>query len=98
MTPLRSLITLAGLSALLAKNSRHPRALLAAARVAYFDGSGAAADMVRKSLEVNPNAPAARAFLAAIYFDGEDYAAAAKEAEQALATDSTLVLKRLVCL
>jgi tetratricopeptide (TPR) repeat protein len=78
-------------SALLAKNPRHPRALLASARVAYFDGSGAAAEAVRKSLEVNPNAPAARAFLGSIYFDGEDYAAAAKEAEQALAVDSTLV-------
>jgi tetratricopeptide (TPR) repeat protein len=78
-------------SALLARNPRHPRALLAAARVTYFDGSGAAADQARKSLEVNPNAPAARAFLGSIYFDGEDYAAAAKEAEQALAGDSTLV-------
>jgi tetratricopeptide (TPR) repeat protein len=78
-------------SALLAKNPKHPRALLASARVTYFDGSGAAAEIVRKSLEVNPNAPAARAFLASIYFDGEDYAAAAREAEQALATDSTLV-------
>ena len=78
-------------AALLAKNPRHPRALLASARVTYFDGSGAAADIVKKSLEVNPNAPAARAFLGAIYFDGEDYAAAAREAEQALATDSTLV-------
>ncbi len=48
-------------AALLAKNPRHPRALLASARVTYFDGSGAAADIVRKSLEVNPNAaPAAR--------------------------------------
>jgi tetratricopeptide (TPR) repeat protein len=80
-----------GVSALLAKNPRHPRALLASARVAYFDGSGAAAERVRQSLEVNPNAPAARAFLGSIYFDGEDYAAAAREAEQALATDSTLV-------
>jgi tetratricopeptide (TPR) repeat protein len=78
-------------SALLAKNPKHPRALLASARVTYFDGSGAAAEIVRKSLEVNPNAPAARAFLASIYFDGEDYAAAAREAEHALATDSTLV-------
>ena len=78
-------------SALLAKNPRHPRALLASARVAYFDGSGAAAEIVRKSLEVNPNAPAARAFLGSIHFDGEDYAAAAKEAEQALTSDSTSV-------
>src|SRR4051812_787980 len=78
-------------AALLAKNPRHPRALLASARVAYFDGSGAAAEIVRKSLEVNPNAAAARAFLGSIYFDGEDYAASAKEAQQALATDSTLV-------
>jgi len=76
-------------SALLAKNPRHPRALLASARVAYFDGSGAAAEIVKKSLEVNPNAPSARAFLGSIYFDGEDYPAAAREAELALATDST---------
>lgn len=78
-------------AALLAKNPQHPRGLLASARIAYFDGSGAAAEIVRKSLEVNPNAPAARAFLASIYFDGEEYAAAAKEAEQALGNDSTLV-------
>ncbi|MBW8861639.1 MAG: tetratricopeptide repeat protein [Acidobacteria bacterium] len=68
-------------AALLAKNPRHPRALLASARVAYFDGSGAAAEIVRKSLEVNPNSPTARAFLGSIYFEGEDYAASAKEAE-----------------
>jgi tetratricopeptide (TPR) repeat protein len=80
-----------GVAALLAKNPRHPRALLASARIASFDGSGSAGEIVRRSLEVNPNAPAARAFLASIYFDGEDYAAAAREAEQALATDSTLV-------
>ena len=78
-------------AAVLAKNPRHPRALLASARTAYFDGSGAAMDIVRKSLEVNPNAPQARAFLGAVYFDGEDYKAAAGEAEKALATDSTLV-------
>ena len=80
-----------GVTALLAKNPRHPRALLASARVAYFDGNGAASEIVRKSLEVNPNAPSARAFLGSIYLDGEDHAAAAREAEQALATDSTLV-------
>src|SRR5687767_1667810 len=77
------------LGELLAKNPRHPRALLASARVASFDGSGSAADLVRKSLDVNPNAAPARAFLGSVYFDGEDYAAAAREAEQALATDST---------
>jgi cellulose synthase operon protein C len=76
---------------LLAHNPRHPRALLASARVTYFDGSGAAAEIVKKSLEVNPEAAPARAFLGSIYLDGEDYAAAASEAEKALATDSTLV-------
>ena len=80
-----------GVGALLAKNPRHPRALLASARVVSFDGGGNAGDLVRKSLEVNPNAPAARAFLGSIYLDGEDYVAAAREAEAALATDSTLV-------
>ena len=78
-------------AALLARNPRHPRALLASARIAYFDGGGAAGDLVRKSLEVNPNAPPAHAFYGSIYLDGEDYVTAAKEAEQALATDSTLV-------
>jgi tetratricopeptide (TPR) repeat protein len=78
-------------AALLAKNPRHPRALLASARVTYFDGSGAAAEIVKKSLEVNPDAAPARAFLGSIYLDGEDYPAAASEAEKALATDSTLV-------
>ena len=79
------------MTALMAKNPRHPRGLLASARIAYFDGSGTTADIVRRSLEVNPNSPAARAFLGSIYFDSEDYAAAAREAEQALATDSTLM-------
>jgi tetratricopeptide (TPR) repeat protein len=79
----------ASLSALLAKNPRHPRALLASARVASFDGSGSSADLIRKSLEVNPSSAPARAFLGSIHLDGEDYAAAAREAEQALATDST---------
>ena len=79
----------ASLQALLAKNPRHPRALLASARVASFDGSGAAADLVRKSLEVNPNAAPARAFLGSIHLDGEDHVAAVREVEQALATDST---------
>lgn len=80
-----------GISALLTKNPRHPRALLASARIAYFDGDGRAGDVVKKSLEVNPNSPAAHAFLGAISIDGEDYANAAKEAEQALATDSTFM-------
>lgn len=79
------------IAALLAKNPRHPRALLASARIAYFDGSGAAGDVVRRSLAVNPNAAPARAFLGTILLDAEDFAAAAREAEQALATDSTLV-------
>jgi len=77
------------LGAVLQKNPRHPRALLASARVASFDGSGSAGDLVRRSLEVNPNAAPARAFLGSVYLDGEDYVAAAREAEQALATDST---------
>jgi len=80
-----------GVAALLAKNPRHPRALLASARVTYFDGSGAAADLVRKSLEVNPNAAPAHAFLGSIHLDAEDHVAAAAEAEKALATDSTLI-------
>ncbi len=79
----------ASLQALLGKNPRHPRALLASARVASFDGSGSSAELVRKSLEVNPNLASARAFLGSIHLDGEDHVAAAREAEQALATDST---------
>ena len=44
------------LEALLQENPRHPRALLASARVASFDGSGSGADLVGRSLEVNPKA------------------------------------------
>lgn len=80
-----------GLTALLAKNPRHPRALLAQARVAYFDGGNNTSDLVKKSLAVNPNAAPAHAFYGSLYLDSEDYASAAKEAELALATDSTLV-------
>jgi tetratricopeptide (TPR) repeat protein len=79
------------LGALLAKNPRHPRALLASARAASFDGNGSPMDIVRKSLEVNPNAASARAFLGSVFLDAEDHSAAAREAEQALATDSTHV-------
>ena len=75
---------------LLGKNPSHPRGQLAAARVAYFDGAPTS-ELIKKSLEVNPNLPAAHAFQGATYFDAEDYTSAAKEAELALSVDSTLV-------
>jgi tetratricopeptide (TPR) repeat protein len=79
------------IATLMAKNPSHPRGQLAAARVAYFDGAPTTSELIKKSLEINPNLPAAHAFQGAMYFDAEDYASAAKEAEQALSVDSTLV-------
>lgn len=75
--------------AVLAINPRQPQALLGMARVRYFDGQGDAAELVRKSLEVNPGSPDARAFSAVLLMDVERYSDAANEAMRGLAADST---------
>jgi tetratricopeptide (TPR) repeat protein len=67
-----------------ARNPNHPGALLARARRAKFDGSREAIDFVEQSLEVNPNDPDARAFLARLYVELEDVERAEAEARRAL--------------
>ena len=66
----------------------HPGVLLVAARRAMFDGEPGAVALVERSLEANPNVAEARAFLARLHLEVEDYASAAAEAERALALDS----------
>jgi tetratricopeptide (TPR) repeat protein len=68
-------------------NPRHPRALLAMARVQAFDGEGRSADYVRQSLEVNGASPEARALAAMQLIDVERYDEAATEAGKGLVND-----------
>jgi tetratricopeptide (TPR) repeat protein len=74
-------------SDVLERNPNHAGALLGLARVKHFDGSSEAFQQVQQSLSINPNLAEARAFLARLYLDLEDYEAAAGQAEQALAVN-----------
>lgn len=71
----------------LSANPRHPRALLEMARAKHFDGSSEALDLVRKSLEVNPNLIPARLLLARLLLEQENDAAAEAEIRKALAVN-----------
>jgi cellulose synthase operon protein C len=79
----------ATLRGVLAENPRHARALLAMARMRHFDEEGDAADFVRRSLEVNPLDPEARAFSALLVADLERYPDAVAEARRGLEADSS---------
>lgn len=79
------------LAAVLAANPRHPRALLALARLEAFDGRGDPQAVVRRSLEVNPAAPEARAQAAFHLVDIEQYHEAIDEAHKGLQADSGAV-------
>lgn len=70
--------------AVLRRNPRHPGALLGVARTIHFDGGAEAQAYVVRSLEVNPNFVAARAFLGRLVLELEDYEGAIREAERAL--------------
>jgi tetratricopeptide (TPR) repeat protein len=70
--------------AVLARDSTQPRALLGLARTAQFEGSRAALDLVRRSLERNPRLVDARVFHAELLAELEDYDAAATEIGRAL--------------
>jgi tetratricopeptide (TPR) repeat protein len=74
-------------SGVLERNPNHAGAILGMARVKHFDGSSEAFAEVQQSLSVNPNLVEARAFLARLYLDLEDYEAAVGQAEQALAVN-----------
>jgi len=69
------------------RNPKDAGALLALGRRAQFDGSYDAIDLTERSLEVNPNDPEARAFLARLYLDLEDPDRAETEARRALDTN-----------
>lgn len=76
------------LEAVLRVNPRHPRALVAMARVHSFEGSSGSAELLQKSLEVNSANPEARALTAMQLIDVERYADAAAEAQKGLANDA----------
>lgn len=67
----------------------HPRALLGLARVMAFEGSGAALDSARRSLEGNPALVEAHLVVARLHLEAEAYDSAAAAAGRALAVDST---------
>lgn len=77
------------LQPVLQANPRHARALLAMAHLRYFDDQADVEQYVRRSLDVNPHAPEARAFAAQLLLDLERYADAAAEARLGLVADST---------
>lgn len=65
----------------------HPGVLLAAARRLVFDAEPGAADLARRIVAADPEFAPARAFLARLQLEVEDYAQAAAEAEEALKRD-----------
>lgn len=68
----------------LARNPRHPRAILGMALALEFDGSPEAMGMARSALEVNPNLVPARTLLARLHLRLEEYPTAEEEARAAL--------------
>ncbi len=75
----------------LADNPNHPGARLGMALAKHFDGSSEAFGLTERSIEINPNFVAARAFLARLYIDLEDYPRAVAQAERALAVNPQAV-------
>ena len=68
----------------LARNPRHPQAILGMALALEFDGSPEAMATARSALEINPNLVPARTLLARLHLRLEDYPAAEEEARAAL--------------
>ena len=76
------------LAALRRLNPRHPRALVAAARLAMADGGqGNPTQLAREALQTNAAYAPAHALLGRLALDVEDYPAATAAAEKALASD-----------
>ncbi len=76
------------LDAVLAVNAKHPRALLAMARLTAAEGRDSSAEFLRRSLEINGQSSEARALAASQLIDVERYADAITEARRGLAIDS----------
>ncbi|MYH49319.1 MAG: tetratricopeptide repeat protein [Gammaproteobacteria bacterium] len=68
----------------LARNPRHPQAILGMALALEFDGSPEAMGTARSALEINPDLVPARTLLARLHLRLEDYPAAEEEARAAL--------------
>lgn len=68
----------------LARNPRHPEAILGMALALEFDGSPEAMGTARSALEINPNLVPARTLLARLHLRLEEYQAAEEEARAAL--------------
>lgn len=68
----------------LARNPRHPQAILGMALAHEFDGSPEAMGTARSALEINPDLVPARTLLARLHLRLEEYPAAEKEARAAL--------------
>ncbi|MBL8982736.1 MAG: tetratricopeptide repeat protein [Gemmatimonadetes bacterium] len=79
---------LKALTAVLAVNPNHPRALLVMARLDAAEGRSTGPARVAKSLEVNPHDPEAHALVAMQAVDVEQYAEAVTAAKRGLAADS----------
>ena len=77
--------------AVLARNPRQPDALLGIARQLQFDGQSGAAEQVTKALATNPNHVGALALQASLHLDAERYDDARRDADKALAIDSSSV-------
>lgn len=69
----------------LQRHPDHPRALLGLARTARFEGSRQSIQLVRRSLERNPNLVPARVFLAELLVELERYGDADAQIDSALA-------------
>ena len=68
----------------LARNPRHPQAILGMALAHEFDGSPEAMGTAQSALEINPDLVPARTLLARLHLRLEDYPAAEEEARAAL--------------
>jgi tetratricopeptide (TPR) repeat protein len=77
----------ASFEAILGRDSTEPHALLGLARTAQFEGSRAALDLVRRSLDRNPRMVDALVFHAELLTELEEYEAARQEVMRALAVN-----------
>jgi tetratricopeptide (TPR) repeat protein len=68
----------------LARNPKHPRALLGEARALDFDGARGSADLIRQALVTNPRSAAARTLLARLALSAEDFETSFEEVAKAL--------------
>ncbi len=68
----------------LARNPKHPRALLGEARALDFDGAPGAVELVERALETNPRSAPAHALRARLALSAEDFRGAARAAQAAL--------------